>query len=188
MGKNFCKLENKWCKFLRRGICNYSKLNLDDIEKCPRIAKIETTTLYNLLRLVDFESVFSRLIFWFSDQEKSKDAYKTVFDNLLRMSQNKHNLNDLFIKIETDKDLDCEYMDVYGVKYNKSNIRYGLSFMSWSDWITMFIDNDTINSFSNEDIVAGCLYEMTFFGFSEEKVLDKRDKMIEDINDLKNGK
>ena len=59
MGKNFCKIENKWCKFLRKGICGVSKDELEHIGKCPRIAEIETTTLYTLIREVDFEDVFS---------------------------------------------------------------------------------------------------------------------------------
>ena len=52
--------------------------------------------------------------------------------------------------------------------------------------IHLFITKETLDRLSKEDIVAGCLYELTFFGFNENKVLGKRDKMVDDIKKMRN--
>ena len=51
--------------------------------------------------------------------------------------------------------------------------------------ISAVIYNIGRNTLSKEDIVAGCLYEMTFFGFSEKKVIQTRDDMYKDIEESK---
>jgi len=186
MGKNFCKIENKWCKFLRKGICGVSKNELEHIGKCPRIAEIETTTLYTLVREVDFEDVFSIICHYYEDEIKNRVGYEEAFKELKLKRQKKHNLNDLFIEVEIGKENEIEYLDVYGVKTN-SDIRFGLEFCKWDYWVTMFITKDTLTNLSKEQIVAGCLYEMTFFGFSEEKIKEFHDEMEKDIEEAKSN-
>jgi hypothetical protein len=79
MGKFYCNVGNKWCKLLRKGVCKVAESDLGSISKCPRIAKIETTTLYNLLREVSFERVFSRICSVFESQIGSRDGYERAF-------------------------------------------------------------------------------------------------------------
>lgn len=185
MGKKYCAVENKWCKFLHRGVCDVAKCELCKISKCPRIAEIETSTLYDLIREVSFEDVFSRLCFYYPSQCDSKDGYEMAFNELLGKKQNKHLLGDLFIEVEIVEDEDEYYLDVTGLN-TKSGLHYGIEFCEWTDWLTMFITKETLDRLSKEDIVAGCLYELTFFGFTENKVLGMRDKMVEDIKKMKN--
>lgn len=186
MGKNFCNVEKKWCKFLQRGICKVANTEVENIAKCPRIAAIETTTLYTLLREVKFEDVFERLCTYFSGQRESKEGYESVFNTLLKKKCKKHRLNDLFINVTLYKEDDGrKYLDVDGVDFKKPDIRYGIEFCKWSDWVSMFITNETLNSLSKEDIVAGCLYEMTFFGFTESGVMEEKNKMEKGIEEAK---
>ena len=184
MGKNYCTVENKWCKFLRRGVCGVAKCELCKVSKCPRIAEIETATLYDLIREVSFEDVFSRVCFYFPSQCNSKDGYEKAFVELLGKKQNKHLLGDLFIEVEFVKE-EGNYLDVSGLN-TKNGVHYGIELCEWTDWLTMFITKETLDRLSKEDIVAGCLYEMTFFGFTENKVLGERDKMVDDIKKIKN--
>ena len=104
MGKSFCKVENKWCKFLKRGVCGYCKETLDSVPRCPRLTEIETVRLSDVLKEVKFEDVFEWLIYWFPDQESSKEGYESVFNSLLERKPKKHDLNDLFICVERLKD------------------------------------------------------------------------------------
>ena len=89
MGKKYCDVGKKWCKFLRKGVCNFSGCELCDIVKCPRITEIETVTLYDLIREVNFEDVFSRVCFYYPSQCDSKDGYEMAFNELLGKKQNK---------------------------------------------------------------------------------------------------
>jgi hypothetical protein len=87
------------------------------------------------------------------------------------MRPKKHNLTDLFINIELFEEYGNKFPCVCGVKIiNKDKINYSLVFNKWNDWISMFITKETLNSFTPEELVAACLYEMTYYGFSEEAI------------------
>ena len=183
MGKNYCKIENKWCKFLKHEICGVTKDNLKFIDRCPRLVEIETTRLSDLLMGVDFDSVFTKLCFWFNDQEKSEEGYRMVFDKIKAMTPKKHNLNDLFISIQKEEEDGVEYLHVNGIHVIGNDDRsYGLEFCDWNEWISMYITKETLNLLSKEEIVAGCLYEMTFFGFTEDKVKQKLEDLEKNVS------
>jgi len=188
MGKRFCKIESKWCKFLKHNdTCNVAKCSLADITKCPRVAEIETTTLASILKDVEFEPVFERLCKWYPREERNKSGYESVFNMLLTLTPKKsHNLNDTFIAAELTQypsdDIPC--LDIYGTKPKNDTVRYGMEFCPWVDWVSMFITQESLDNFSKEDIVAGCLYEMTFFGFTEENISNELKKMEDNITEL----
>lgn len=188
MGKTFCKIEKKWCKYLKHDICHYSDENIDLISRCKRLKDIETRRLSDILKEVEFEDVFTALCHWYSDQEGSKEGYRKVFNTISSMRPKKHNLNDLFIDITKaiDEYDNSEYIDVSGTYViGHDNKSYGIEFCNWNDWISMFITQESIDTFTNEEIVAGCLYEMTFFGFEEEKVKEEEKKLISSIEEAK---
>lgn len=192
MGKKYCKVDQKWCRFLRHGICTKVECKLDSISRCPRLAEIETIRLYDLLKETDFETVFKTLCHWFSDQEKSREGYEFVYNKIKEMKLRKHNLSDLFIKVEAVKEEDEDIRDWLNVCgkdiISKSIINYGLEFEDWNDWISMFITQDTLDTLSKEDIVAACLYEMTFYGFTEEDVQNKHKDLLDTVKAVKESK
>lgn len=188
MGKRFCKIESKWCKYLKHNdTCNVAKCSLADITKCPRVAEIETTTLASILKDIEFEPVFERLCKWYPDEKRSKLGYESVFNTLLTLVPKKsHNLNDTFIAVELAQypldDDPC--LDIYGTKPKNDSVRYCMEFCPWVDWVSMFITQESLDNFSKEDIVAGCLYEMTFFGFTEENISNELKKMEDSIAEV----
>lgn len=190
MGKNFCNVEYKWCKYLKHnGVCGYCGSNTSNIDICPRIKEIETVRLYDLLQDVEFDAVFTALIKWYTDQEDNRDGYEKVFEIVRSLTPKRHRLTDLFIDVGVVKDdgYDNEYLDVDGINIiNNNGISYGLEFCPWVDWVSMFITKESIDNLSKEEIVAGCLYEMTFFGFEEKKVLNKKQELIDSISKIKN--
>ena len=187
MGKTFCKVENKWCKFLKRGTCTYCNSSLGEVSRCPRVAEIETTRLLDILKTVSFDDVFSALCKWFPNQgqEDCFEDYKKVMDILLSKKPKKHNLDDMFITIDKVIEDGREYLDVLGLDHIR-NKKYAIEFVPWADWISMYITQETLDTLSNEEIAAGCLYEMTFNGFSEEDITDKKNRMINSLIEIKN--
>ena len=190
MGKNYCNVEQKWCKFLRRGICKYSNCSLNNISKCERVTKIETVTLSDLLKQVAFDDVFKELTKWFSDQESNEDGYSSVFYPLLEKTPKRHKLDDLFIEVKkVTEDDETEWLNVSGINIaKKSNITYGIEFEPWDEWVSMFITQETLDTLSKETIVAACLYEMTFFGFTENKVQNEKDRLSNVLKKMKGTK
>ena len=52
----------------------------------------------------------------------------------------------------------------------------------WTDWQNPNKPND---NFTKEDIVAACLYEMTFFGFTDSEVQAEAKKLQESYEECK---
>ena len=187
MGKNFCKVEGKWCKLLRRGVCGETKTDLNQVNRCPKLARIETRRLADLLKEVSFDPVFYKLCHWFNDQEGSRNGYESVFNKLVLMNPKKHRLDDLFIEIHIVKEDDgSEWLNVSGVSVLGSDTTsYGIEFNPWRDWVSSFITQKTLDTLDKENIVAACLYEMTFFGFEEQRVQDEKNKIFNSIEECK---
>ena len=49
----------------------------------------------------------------------------------------------------------------------------------------MFITQRTLDILSNEEIVAACLYEMTFFGYEEKDVMNEKTKLENAFNECR---
>ena len=183
MGKNFCPLEQKWCKYLKHnGTCGKEGSAVRDVVKCPRIAAIETKTVADIINNVTFDDVFTALVGWFPDQYDNRDGYEKAFADILNRKPRKHRLNDLYIHIEKEVEDGREYANVNGKDMNTGR-KYGIEFCSWDDWVTMFITEETLEALTNEEIVAACLYEMTFFGYSEGAVIEQLDTMQKNVEE-----
>ena len=188
MGKNFCKVEGKWCKFLRRGVCQKACSSIDALNKCPRIAEIETVTFSEILKKVNFEDTFAVLCKFFPGQAKNRSGYEKAFSYISNLKVGKHYLNDLYILVEkSTEEYDgktCEYLDTHGLDRH-DGVKYAIEFSPWKDWVTMFVSKETLENLTNEEIVAGCLYEMTFFGYEDSAVQDKHQELINNIAEAK---
>ena len=184
MGKFYCTVEGKWCKLLRKNKCKVTGLELDDIDRCPRVKSIETVRFSDLLREVDFDNVYKRLVKWFPDQTDRLEQFRSVYEDLIERKPGIHHLDDFFIEVTEWKDGSCSTLDISGKKPN-GKIRYGIEFYPWDDWVSMFITQDTLDKLSKEDIVAGCLYEMTYFGWTDEMVMERKRRMTMEFKEMK---
>ena len=52
--------------------------------------------------------------------------------------------------------------------YANEEVRYGLAFTSWSKWVGMEIEQKSLEAFNHSEIVAHCLWELSFNGFISE--------------------
>ena len=77
------------------------------------------------------------------------------------MTPKKHNLNDMFIDVSIVEEDGKDYLDVTGMEPSNPNKSYAIEFVPWIEWISMFITKKTLNILSNDEIITGCLYEMT---------------------------
>ena len=184
MGKFYCTVEGKWCKLLRKDVCGVCKAPLSEVVRCPRMTEIETERLYEILREVDFDKVYDRLEVWFPDQKDRRDVYRKVYDDLLEREPKIHHLNDLFIEVEVWDDGECRTLDVTG-KDLKKNRWYAIEFCPWNDWVSMYVTRETLDTMEKEDIVAGCLYEMTYSGWTDDQVQQKLNRMVQAFKEMK---
>lgn len=125
------------------------------------------------------EPIFQRL---YSDELSNVPGYEKVFSELKLLKAIKTDIIILFSK-EWNKFDKLEYIHVSGYDRNKENPNnktietLAIEFSPWEEWLGMEIDKETLNSFSEIEILCHCLYEMTFFGFNQSKIKKKLDQI-----------
>jgi len=113
--------------------------------------------------------------------EKIRDVYEK-----LKTSDPTNNYDNTKIYFSVEKDElndDEEYIDVHGKDGSKdesgNEITYGLDFCLIGDWVSFEIDENVLSNYDKETIVANCLSEIIFWGFTDEE----KNKIIEDMRE-----
>jgi hypothetical protein len=126
------------------------------------------------------EVVFSRL---FPDQITYLDDYRTVYDELRVLKPTESGICIIAETVIDDFDNE-EFVSVSGYDSTKTpelkdkiTESLALEFTSWSEWLGMTIDNDSIMHFSPYEIICHCLNEMTFMGFNQKEIKKEWEKI-----------
>lgn len=150
--------------------------------------------LKEILKGINWLHVQMELIDQYSEEEENIKDYEKVFRLIELMDVIESELV-LFISEEVDPISDEKYIDVSGVKEEGlekidsqgSNQSYALEYIPWEEWLGMKIAKATLENFSNLEIIAHCLYEMTFVSFDQDEIkksFDELNKQIEDYKSL----
>lgn len=65
---------------------------------------------------------------------------------------------------------------------------FNLSYMHWEEWLGMEISPDAMDRFTPAEVVAHCLWEMTYLGFSIEVIRRRRADLDEQIKEMDDRK
>lgn len=135
-------------------------------------------TLLDILNQVTFKDIQNSLLKYYPDEEDAIADYRKVFLNIFQI-QPKKNIDkwkivvapykETFISKEDNEQWTDEGYDIYAKKPKDKN-HYAIECTPWEEWLSMNIDNNTLKIMSNADIVAHCLYEMTFISFEQEEI------------------
>ena len=140
--------------------------------------------LKELINQVEWQDVAIALVSDHPWCRKSLDGYRIIFETLSLMDTVD---SGFCIKIELSPDIlepKRLYPDVVGIKDGVDE-RWGLSFSPWKEWLGMVVCQDTLDTFSASRIVANCLYDMTFYGFTEETINQEILKLEDSIKESK---
>lgn len=144
-------------------------------------------TFKELLQSYTWPSLSTVFLDIYPDAAEMMDAYKTVFENLQIIEP-----EDIDMSIDITSEIDDEsYVEVLGIYNNPKNeeehYSQAIEFTPWRNWLAMDISKESLELFSEEEIIVHSLYEMTFVAFSEEeiqKVLGKSEKSRADKESL----
>ncbi|WPC42695.1 DUF6557 family protein [Clostridium sp. JS66] len=146
-------------------------------------------TLKNLIDKVDFDLVWKEYIVFYPDTVNLREKYLQIFNYLL-YKEPKENMEEMIIHIdrqdyeEFDDEEDCrlelgdkEIEDIEYRVHGKNNSKewsgyWDISAGDWGSWLGYYIHDKVIKILSTEQIVALCLYEMTWQGLSENEVIN----------------
>jgi hypothetical protein len=106
------------------------------------------------------------------DSIKEYDCFENVYNNLKRMKPVESNRSIVIAKKPSDDDFgdDKERIDVF-CREKDDDTEYVFCY-PWDESIGMEIALKDGLCLSYEEIVANCLWEMTFWGFSWEEICD----------------
>lgn len=143
-------------------------------------------TFKDLVYQYQFEPVWKKLIELYPDQEKSVEGYENVWQKLQTLTPVptdlvltvEHVIDDL-IPEEPE-----EYDHVSGWD-EKEQEYYAIEYTRWEQWLSMPVDKDTIDNYSELAILAHCLWEMTWSGYEQEDIQEELDSMLDVMKEIK---
>ena len=144
-----------------------------------------------LIKTNSWLSIEIVLIQLYPDEKKNISAYEQIFNDLQLMEAVACDIS-IVLSNEQDAFDESEYVDVSGRENNpKENIdmltnSLAIEFTPWNEWLGMDIDKNTLQDFTELEIIAHCLYEMTFMGFEEEEIQAEIDKLKNIAAEYKN--
>ncbi len=152
-----------------------------------------------LEELVDkhtWDDVWAALIRLYPDQDKSLEGYRYVFATLRTLQPAESKMRICLADVP-EGDGGESYTDVSGRngslrKDNNPDFfqddetgnqeeAWGLDFVDWAEWLSMTIDPDTLARYPQADILAHCLWEMTFYGYTPEDIKKKIEELDRDM-------
>lgn len=122
--------------------------------------------LQELLLSSNWADVQKAFLGFYPDEEEDIKELEKVYQNLNALTPVE---SDLTLTLSLFEDEDEPFVHVSG-KNQETDEDFSLGFVPWAEWLGMEIDEISLTDFSQTDIVAHSLFEMTFFGFSEEEI------------------
>ena len=68
--------------------------------------------------------------------------------------------------------------------YANAEVEYALEFHPWKEWLGMKIDATTCRHYPPPEILAHCLWEMTFMGFDQETIRKEKQELIKTVEEI----
>ena len=149
-------------------------------------------TLIDLIKSNAWLSVKFTLEKLYPDQRMLMDDYETVYAELQTMTLAETNITIDVHWVHDDYD-NTDYIDVSGYyinpeeRVNTYTNSLSIEFTPWNEWLNMPIDNQSLKIFSELEIIAHCLFEMTFIGFDQDDIqaeMDNIKKIADDYDKM----
>jgi hypothetical protein len=156
-------------------------------------------TLRDLLKKSNFKSAFNVLYreYYFDNPEREvveyDFKYRKVWDTLLDLPKNSGNEYKIFIKeVEGDLIEGCngevmqreKIVDVC-LYSSKEKQTYAIDLTMWQELIDWEVSNST--KMNGSEVLAHILWEITFYGFSPDKIMLEKEELKKRIERIESG-
>ena len=129
-------------------------------------------TFSELIKAQSWPSVEATLMMYFPKYQSSLSGFKRAFNKLQNMEPQQ---NTDTLKLER---IDAENVNITTVCDDKE---YSITIAPWDEILGNHIDAQSIAKFSQPEIAAFVLWELTFYGFDEETIKKKTDEWLKDL-------
>jgi hypothetical protein len=154
---------------------------------------LTTMKLNDIIKSYNWLSIELTLIRLYPEQKTLVDDYRNVFEKLMFLVPEEYEMSIVLTEYDSDPDEESEvrtYVDVSGRKIeenpNSISDSYAIEFVAWKNWLGMDLAPETTEKFSDLDIIAHCLYEMTFIGYNEKEISEQFETINDKVEEYKN--
>jgi hypothetical protein len=150
------------------------------------------TTINDLVERNQWQDVSPALLRLYPDQRSILDRYQLIWHELQELTPSPTSMR--LVLEECFDDVAREaYVDVQGrngkrnkdacpeikgdMEWEAQEAAWGLAFQPWEEWLSMEVDADTLTTYSEVKILAHCLWEMTWNGFTQEAIQNHREEL-----------
>lgn len=132
-----------------------------------------------------WDEVCPALIHLYPNDQKNIAVFKMVFEQLQTLTHAESNMR-IILEEVFDEFENGWYTCVSGKngtlkkeenpeifkddKIGNQEVSYGIEFVDWEEQLGMDIDPGSISNYPETDIIAHCLWEMTFYGYTQEAI------------------
>ncbi len=161
-------------------------------------------TLFELLESGGWPDTKAILLWSYPDVAESLDDYRLVLAKLRKLAPIESNMriilrqtiregldDEPFVEVvgrngQLNRD-QCDFkcfQDSVDAEYANAETDFSLSLEPWEQWLGMRIDAGTLDEFAAPQIVAYCLWDMTFHGFEQWQVQETMDEIKRRVDEI----
>lgn len=152
--------------------------NIDE-NKHPKVKCQERIimTLKNMLKMTTVDAVLEELLIAYPECQSDKNKYKSVIEYVMKTPEVP--FEEFIISIELidpsedeayeDEIDEAAYLSISGCSA-KEDLHFALGFTRWEEWANAKIVLQEELEIKQEELIAICIYEMTFYGFDQDEI------------------
>lgn len=139
-------------------------------------------TFQEIINKTNWQDVRASIEKLYPDDVDDMNRFEDVY-NILKTLQPSVNKDKVYIIIEfideklidTDNKTEANIVKNWNVsgKIMDDETHYAIEFCRWENWLGYYISKELLLSMDSVDIVAHCLWEMTWCGFTQREIQDK---------------
>jgi hypothetical protein len=125
----------------------------------------------------------------------NNEAYLQALNELRDLEPSKE-VQDIEICVELQdnddkEEKDKKYLCCDGIgpdpDENNKITRWGLEYDNWEEWLAKDINEESLANLDEITIVAGIMWELTFNGYSQKRLQEKKDELQERMDQIDNS-
>lgn len=130
--------------------------------------------LAEIFKRTSVEVVMTDLIDLYQIEDTLKD-HIYAYGLIKGLTPTTSNLSIRLSELTDPDDVMGECVEVVGVDLGGE--LWALGYTDWTEWLAMEVEGETVRNFTDSEIVAHCLWEMTFFGYTPGQVQAAKDEL-----------
>lgn len=113
------------------------------------------------------DDVLMDIVRLYPSEDSNLFGYRKVLGILRLLEPHQADQMELELLEMANVDFGIDYVDITG---NRNGVSYAMVYKPWSEWLALTVSAGTMKQFSQLEIIAHCLCEMTIAGYDEKEI------------------